>query len=148
MRRGSSLSATVFLIEQEAPEREPPGLTLFPLPRVSFPDGETHQEHEDRHEGSEGDEEDVGRTCRQDPTIRHFQAEANETRELRVTLVPGELGEAELEAKTDFLWRPCRWEDKDCVGVRFQVVSKTLVRLTIPWSGRLLQIPEDIFLRL
>lgn len=74
MREGSSVSATDLVIEQEAPEREPPELTLFPLPRVSFPDGETHEEHEDRYEGSEGDEEDVGRTCRQDPAIRHFQA--------------------------------------------------------------------------
>lgn len=106
MRRGSSLSATVFLIEQEAPEREPSELTLFPLPRVSFSDGETHEEHEDRDEGSEGDEEDVGRTCRQDPAIRRFQAEADKTRELRLTLVPDGLCEAEPEARADFLWRP------------------------------------------
>jgi hypothetical protein len=78
MRQASSLSATFFLIEQEAPERESPELTLFPLPRVSFPDGETHEEHEDRDEGSEGNEEDVGRTCRQDPAIRRFQAKADE----------------------------------------------------------------------
>lgn len=78
LTQGSSLSAPDFYLNKEAPEREPSELTLFPLTRVSFPDGETHQEHEDRHEGSEGDEEDVGRTCRQDPAIRRFQAKADE----------------------------------------------------------------------